>query len=671
MTNIEHPLSLGSTRAPRVPDRARAWRCAVARNGAVDGASTATAGAAVLPGTGRRPRRDAPHLKIHCLWLLVIGCWLLAVFPLSAQQPTVLPPGVAAQMMVPQPAVDNSMPLNVTATVEFDPPTVRAGEKTFYRVTITATQNAIEWPDTIAAPPELQFGANARGQLMQPDGVAFHPLTSFVHEVTAARPGHFTVPGFILMVGWPPVEVPAAELDVVETNSAAAPVRRLALEISDTNIFSGQPFLLRVILPASPGNPVTALRNVQFNGGAILADKLSTRQTATAINHNGQSVQAFIYETAATPMAAGPVTVSAQAFTAPLFSVGAISITSGGGPITLGGAAQVKPTLLMSDALRLNVRPLPAGNELPGFTGAMGKFSAEKAQLATNRLRVGEPVKLKFGFAPETNLFRFVPPVAPRSREWQIIAGKPGENLFTLIPQTDEATNTPSIPFCAFDFAAGKFYDLTIPAQPVTVVGEGLPAQIASWDAAEKKSATLKLSGPANAPGKSVASLKPLQMQAKAALWLLPVIFFIALWRWDERRRFLAAHPEIVWRRWAKRQLGIERLFMRAAIETKDDSDFFVHSAAKSLQIAAAANYRTDRRTMVGLDVLALLQPEDREGLLGEAVRKIFTAADARFSGTGVSPVSSGTGGKHTDGTTLLALHPEVERVLQTLEEKL
>jgi hypothetical protein len=590
---------------------------------------------------------------------------MLVVFSLSAQQPTILPPGAASLVMVPQPAVDNSVPLHVTATAEFDPPQMRAGEKTFYRVTITATQNAIEWPDTVAAPPELQFGANARGQLMQPDGTAFHPLTSFVYEVTATRAGHFTVPGFMLPVGWPPVEVPAASLDVGETNSPAAnPARRLALEISETNIFSGQPFLVRVMLPANPGNPVEALRNLQFNGGAILADKLSTRLSATSINRNGQSTPAFIYETVATPLVAGPAMVSAQAFTTPLFSAGPISITSGGGPITLGGAAQVQPTLLVSEALRLNVRPLPTANELPGFTGAMGKFSAEKTSLATNRLRVGEPAQLRFGFTPGTNLVRFVPPATPRAREWQIIAGKPGENVFTLIPLTDEATNTPAIPFCAFDFAVGKFYDLTIPALPVTVVSEGLPAQLAAWNADEKKSATLKLSGPATAPGKSVASLKPLQTQAKSALWLLPVIFLIALWRWDERRRFLEAHPEIGWRRWAKSMLRLHRSGIRAAVEVKDATGF-VNFAADALQTVAAANYRTNCMTMVGLDVLALLKQEDRDGTSGEAVRKIFAAVDIRFKSRvkgepRVSPPDE-----------LLALAPDVEAVLKKLEGKL
>ena len=106
--------------------------------------------------------------------------------------------------------MDNSRLEKVTATAEFDPPVVRPGEKTFYRVTITATQNSIEWPDQISAPAELKFGPSVRGQLMQPDGMPFQPHTEFVYEVTAAAAGNLTVSNFFVPVGGRSVEIPAA-----------------------------------------------------------------------------------------------------------------------------------------------------------------------------------------------------------------------------------------------------------------------------------------------------------------------------------------------------------------------------------------------------------------------------------------------------------------------------
>jgi hypothetical protein len=388
-----------------------------------------------------------------------------------------------------------------------------------------------------------------------------------------------------------------------------------------------------------------------------MADKFSTRMSTTTVTIGGQPRPALVYETVLTALNAGPVAVSAQAFTASLFSAGPITISAVGGPVVLGGAGQTTPTLLVSDDLRLNIRPLPMEKALPGFTGAMGKFTAAPLPLATNRVRLGEPLRLKYSFDPGTNLVRFVPPETPRSREWQIIAGKPGENIFTLIPLTDEATHTPAIPFCAFDFAAGKFYDLTISALPVTVVGDGLPTQLSTWETGANQTEMLKLSVLAATPGKTASSLKPLTWAGWLRFVVLPLGLLCMLWRWDERRRFLEAHPEIVRRLEAKRQLKSERRSRCRAVIAADEKGFLTHTVA-ALRIAVAPHFPAAARAMVCGDVLAQFSAAEREGIEGETVRKVFAAADAQFSGKAVAPVS-------------LNLATAVENVLRKLEEKL
>ena len=203
-----------------------------------------------------------------------------------------------------------------------------------------------------------------------------------------------------------------------------------------------------------------------------------------------------------------------------------------------------KYVLLLSDTLVLHVRPLPAEDELPGYTGAMGNFSADPPQLSTNRIHVGEPLHLKLGFHGAGNLTRFVPPETPRVRGWQIIADPPPANGFTLIPLDDEATHTPAIAFCTFEPVEGKYVDLTTPPLAVTVTGEGLPTEISAWDQSETNTPPPKLSRLAESPGRTVASLKPLQLQGWFVfLQLLPAYALFILWRWDKRRRFLEAHP--------------------------------------------------------------------------------------------------------------------------------
>ncbi|HEV2691638.1 MAG TPA: hypothetical protein VG347_01955 [Verrucomicrobiae bacterium] len=582
---------------------------------------------------------------------------LLTPLLATGQPAPQLPPGGAAQLMVPQSVVDRTPLENISATAMFDPPVVPAGGKTFYRVTVDATQNSVDWPDAISAPSELKLGAALSGQISRVEGNRFLPLTSYVYEVKPSAAGHFAISSFVIQANGHAVTVPAAELHVLESNSAPAlPARQVLLDVSATNLFVGQPFRVRVLLPAGAGNQIEALREIQFNGSGFMTDKIATRQSVEMVKYEGQQKPAYIFETAATPLAAGSVAISAQGFASGRDFGGPITISGQGQVVISGGAPQY--VLLVSDETRLNVRPLPPEGELPGFTGAIGMFHATGPQLSTDHVHVGEPIYLKYNF-PSTNLSRFVPPAAPRSREWQIIADPAPGNGFTLIPLTDEVTQTPEIPFSAFDPTTGKYYDLTIFPLPVTVTGDGLPVQLPVWSSTETNAAPLKLSGFATVPGKAVASLKPLQLQGGfVCLQILPVLAFIALWRWDERRRFLEAHPDLVRRRKAKRDLRREKIKMQRAIVAVDEDAFAKH-AAMALRIAVAPHLQAEAQALVGADVLAQLDDAGRSGPAGETVRKIFAAADVQFAA--IKPSRE----------NLLELQNNLDVVLNGLEEKL
>ncbi len=578
---------------------------------------------------------------------------LLAPLWLRAQTPPQVPAGGLIQLQVAQPAVDVTTP--VTAMAAFDPPVVRAGEKAFYRVTVDATESSIQWPDEISAPPELKFGPDARGQLTQFLGDKFRPLTSFIYEVRATATGHFAITNFTVDVYGKPVEIPAAGLDVVAENPNSQPARQLVLETSATNVFLGEPFRVSVVLPAGPNNAIEALREIQLNGDGLMTDKTVARQSIETATVNGQPKPAFICEMVVTPISVGPLKFSAQGFTAGREFTAPITIR---GQVTIPGGP-TKYVLLVSDAVELNVRPLPAEGELPGFTGAIGMFFYDPPQLSTNRLRVGEPAHLKIVFHGKDDLTRLTPPDPPRSPDWQIIPDNPPDTGYTLIPLTDEARQTPAIPFSYFDPAIAKYVDLTIPPLPVTVVGEGLPMQLPATDGESESAAPLKLSGLAATPGKTAGSLKPLQLRGWfVGVQLAPVIGFVALWRWDRRRRFLEAHPEIVRRRQAHRALRREKRKLQKAVAAGDAAAFVQH-AAEAMRIAVAPRDAANPRALVCPDVLAQLGGADQKGRAGETVRKIFAAADAQFAATPQIRAD------------LLALNSDVEAVLQELEEKL
>ena len=557
--------------------------------------------------------------------------------------------------MRPQPPVDNSQFNNVTATAVFDPPVVRPGEKTFYRVSITAMGDSIEWPEEIGAPATLPFIRSVHGQLTQSDGTQFHPLTEFIYEAVPTAAGHFVISNFSIFANGRSLEIPAAGLDVAENAAPHPPARQLVLETSATNVFLGEPIHVRVMLPSGPGNQIEALREIQFNGNGLMTDKTAMQQSIKEIKINGQSKPAFICDMVVTPIASGSLKFSAQGFSAGREFSGPITLQ--GQLVLPGGPPQYM--LLVSDPVEINVRPLPSEGELPGFTGAIGKFLRDPPQLSTNRLRVGEPVHLKVSFHPVGDLTKLVPPEPPRSPNWQVIPDNPPDIGYTLIPLTDEARETPAIPFCSFDPATAKYMDLAVPSLPVTVVGDSLPVQLPAFDDETKSDAPLKLSGLAPTPGKSVESLKPLQLRGWfVGVQLAPVLGFVALWQWDRRRRFLEAHPEIVRRRRARRALRREKRALQRAVSTGDAAAFVEH-AANAMKISCAPHLPAHPQALVCADVLSQLNGAEQNRSAGETIRKIFAAADSQFAATPQIRAD------------LLALNCDVEAVLQQLEARL
>lgn len=559
---------------------------------------------------------------VHRLILIMIA--LVAATRLRAQVSPHVAPDQAARLQVPQPTVDVSSP--VTATATFDPPDARVGQSVFYRVTIDGAAEAIQWPDAISAPPELKFGPVSQGQLMQ-FANGFRPLTSFLYDVQPTAAGHFTVPNFEVIVGGKSVQIPAATLNV-DGSVSGPPARHLVVEVSTTNVFLGQPLRARVMLPASPENQIEALREVQFNGNGFLSDLTTTKMAVKKVELNGSAIPAFIYEITLTPIKAGPLTLSVQAFAAGREFFGPITINA---HVTISGGPP-HYVFLTSSPVQVSVRPLPEGGRPANFNGSIGTFTLGAPQLSTNRIQVGEPVRLTVAVHSGDTLNRLVPPAPPPVNDWEIIPDNPPDFSLTLIPLTDTARQTPTIPFSCFDPTKGSYVDLTIPSVPVTVTSVGLPAELPAVDAGFASGTPMKLGGLAPSPGRSVAVLVPPQMRGEfVCLQIVPILGILGLWQRDRHRRYLEAHPDIVRRREARRLLRREKRRLRDAARRGDASAIIGH-AANAMKIACAPHYAAHPQALVCSDVLNRLDEADRNGAMGETVRRIFRAADARFA---------------------------------------
>jgi len=588
-------------------------------------------------------------------------------------------------LMLSQPKIDVAS--EVKATAVFDPPVVRPGEQAFYRVTFNALEQSIDWPEKLNASAGLEMSRGAHGEILRMTGPSYAPLTAINYRVRSAGLGEFDVPEFQVKVYGKPVTVPAARLRVVAAPpSGARPAQRVLLDVASTNLFVGQAVRARVLLAGSGTGVVQGLGQVQFSGQGFLVDLGGVRQRIEPMLDRGARVPTFVHETTLTPMVAGKLSLFAQGFSAGNQFFGPIVIT---GTATIpGGPPQF--TLLESEPIELHVRPLPTEGELPGFTGAIGTFALGPPKLGTNVVRVGDIVKLAVTVTNqgEGPLARLVAPPAPRVRDWQVFApsdaapaqavplAPPGAPvpadmlvgvttfIYTLIPLTEQALATPAIPFSYFDPQRGAYADLTIPSVPVTVnpgaVPGDLPAPLQAGSPPVETEKEPALSRLATSPGRTAGSLVAAQQQAWFPLaQLAPAALFAGLWGWDRRRRYLEKHPDVLLRRKARRSLHRQWRTARRAAQAKD-APRFATAAVSAMQVACAPHYPAEPRALVGSDVLALIRETGGNGRAGEVVRRFFTVTDAsRFAMTGAN------------ATELLALEPELERVLAQLDERL
>lgn len=600
------------------------------------------------------------------LWMTLLAfCSQAQPAPPASQDPLM-------QLMLAQPKIDVDSP--VTAVSGFDPPIVRPGEPSTYRVAINALETAVEWPASIPAPSQLTVRPGAHSQILAMSGPLLVPRTTFNYRVHASATGQISIPEFPFKVNGKTIIVPAAQLEVT-TNPPAnlVPGAFLMFDIPTNSLFVGQTVRARVLLPGSAGGVVQSLGQVQINGQGFIVDQSSAHIRIEAISPGPgrRPLNTFIYELMLTPIATGRLIISAQAYAVANRVIGGVIMPG----VSSNGAPQY--TLLDSDPVPLDVRPLPPGKEVAGFTGAVGTFSVDPPELSTNIVPAGEPVKLRVKVRGEGNLLRLVPPPPPQLREWQIfpatventppqIVQAQGSTTFdyTLIPLVDKVRNTPALPFSVFNPERGAYDDLTIPSVAITVLpGTVSPADLQTMLQAQNLDRAPEiepvLSGLAVAPGLA-GGLMPVQNQVWfPLLHLIPAASLLSFWLWDRRRRFLEQHPGIVLRRRALRALRRERRLLERAAQASDSASFAA-LAVNAMKVAVAPHYPAEPRALVGADVMTILPQTERCGRAGQTVRRLFSDADAvTFSA------------QRGDTSGLLALKSDIEGVLDELEAKL
>ena len=391
---------------------------------------------------------------------------------------------------------------DVDVTASLSESSTDLGQPVEFQITVSGARSA-------QPPQEISVdGLDIRyaGQSTQMQMNNFNVTTSVIHTytVTPQRAGRFVIPPQPVEVGGKKYMTGAVTLTVGgsgagaggagSANSDSAASRYFAeLVLPKQSAYVGEaiPVELRIFVD-------TRIRwDMQqppaLSGDGFTVQKL-TKPTQNQVKRDGVIYDLVTFKTAITPvksgkLALGPISLECTAilpqprrarprgffndpfgddiFNNPLFGV------------------QQRLTI-KSDAVTLDVKPLPAAGQPPEFSGAVGQFTFS-ATAKPARVRVGDPVTMTAKITGRGNFDRAGAPVVVDETGWRSYppsgkftpdddVGISGTKTFDIaaIP-TENKTKLPALRWSYFDPGTERYVMLTAGQTPVTV--EGQPAQ--------------------------------------------------------------------------------------------------------------------------------------------------------------------------------------------------
>jgi hypothetical protein len=270
-----------------------------------------------------------------------------------------------------------------------------------------------------------------------------------------------------------------------------------------------------------------------------------TKQTEYSLNLGEKSYRVSEIQTVLFPTVAGEVTIDPATIAIP------------DGLFTQGGTFTTQP-------VELNVKPLP-DHAPKGYRGAIGKFDFT-TEIDTTETRVNEAVSLKVTLSGQGNIETLPDLEWPENSQWRAFDSQAvtetrfedgvlgGARLYerTLIPTTAGNFTLPPVEFSYFDPESESYQTISSDPIAVTVAADPLASQPIS---------PVEIEGGSNldlAP--QMTELRPIKstwtadsynntlLTQKAGYWLLwivPLLFLVGQFTWQQRRKKVNANPKI------------------------------------------------------------------------------------------------------------------------------
>jgi hypothetical protein len=557
----------------------------------------------------------------------------------TRNQPFVLPDrSIQPRIQIQGGAAQN---LQAGASASFEG-VARAGRPLRFNVTVMGFRQIFEPPQM----PEVD------GLTFQSAGVTMNGGGAVIYRFTAIpnRAGNFVVPSFQFPVGnGGVITVPQTRLEVAEAQPGEERYQPVVgqIELPKRDFYVGETIPARIVFLETPDESPSYIQHIAKTNGSMVF-QIDNSQPRVEMMVDGKPRRGIAKNVKITPMKEGPSEVNCQA----IVHIQKSDDRGAG----RGFMSQTQSTIDVPSA-RFNVLPLPKDGRLPGFTGAIGKFTLAAPRVSNTEVEMGEPITIAVSITGEGNLSGVAAPDVPTDDpDWKMY--KPMTDLdsanddqapllatktftYTLIPKRVNVVSTPAIPFSYFDPVAAKFVDITVPPQPVKVKpSQEPPPSDASTPKSEDEKPEEEAKGPkpiepaltglAESPGMWSNSLRPaLWSRGFLAAQLLPIAFLVTLWATKRRREFLAANPQIIRRRKARAAARLALSEARSAAR-QGDANAFLAASTRAIREAAAPLDTAQAASLTAEEVLQILRDDERASKTAKA---IFENAEAHRYG--------------------------------------
>lgn len=290
------------------------------------------------------------------------------------------------------------------------------------------------------------------------------------YQVTPQKPGTYTIPPVVSMVGnqrvaSAPVQFTVNQVDTAVANQSAF----IILTVPKTNLYVGELAIIQAELYAiAEQNGLPELKAEGFTPGKWLG------QGSQVVNFSGRNYARYSFVSYVIPNQPGRFELGPARFGVRLPAPNARRTF-------FGDILDWVNTEVASKAVPVTVWPLPATNVPPSFLGAVGSFNVVVTASPTN-VAVGDPVTVKVEISGNSLLDSLILPPQPAWKEFRVYPptsklenanalGLGGRKIFeqVVVPQSTEVRQVPPFQFTFFDTAAGVYRTLTGPVFPLIV----------------------------------------------------------------------------------------------------------------------------------------------------------------------------------------------------------